>query len=784
MRIKSIFLLLTAALAIDAQRLPGTVPLTEQVDFASEMLSGMDKFLLRELARSVTHRQSFWAPDYSSAEAYQKSVETNRQHLREILGVVDERVSFDSPTLVGTLTESSLIARAPGYKVYTLRWPVLDGVDGEGLLLDPDNTPIARVVALPDADQTPESLVGLAPGVSERSQFARRLAENGFQVLVPVLIDRQPVGVASPYGLQRPTNQTRREFIYRMAYHMGRHTIGYEVQKVLAAVDWFSRLKPARPVGVIGYGEGGLVAFYSAALDTRIRTTAVSGYFQKRENIWQEPVYRNVWGLLREFGDAEIAWLIAPRSLIIEACKGPEIPGPPPPLKGRENDGAPGFLTTPPLTSVREEFERAKRACETLGAATSLSLVVSGDGKGEPGSEATLDKFARALGLTSPFKSSGFPPHDRRGRFDPSVRWQRQFRQLMDFIQAAIARAEFARKRFWSKADASSIETWQRTKEPYRHYFWEEVLGKLRPPSEPLIAKTRVIYDQPKWTGYEVVLPLFEDVFAYGILLAPKDIQAGEKRPVVVCQHGRGGRPQDLIAPETPRMERVYKKFAAQLADRGFVVYAPQNPYIFEERYRYIQRKANPLKLTLFSFILSQHERTLEWLAGLPFVDATRIGFYGLSYGGKTAVRVPPLLDRYALSICSGDFNEYSGKIAGVDRADSFLYTYEHEMYEFNLGNTFNYSDMANMMAPRPFMVERGHEDGVGMDEWVAYEYAKVKRFYTFLGIPERTTIEFFNGPHEIHAEGTLRFLHEHLNWPERKTATGKSQPVEHEKNL
>ena len=121
------------------------------------------------------------------------------------------------------------------------------------------------------------------------------------------------------------------------------------------------------------------------------------------------------------------------------------------------------------------------------------------------------------------------------------------------------------------------------------------------------------------------------------------------------------------------------------LADQGFIVYAPQNPYIFEERYRYIQRKANPLKVSLFSFILSQHERTLEWLSSLPFVDPKRIAFYGLSYGGKTAVRVPPLLDRYALSICSGDFNEYAGKMAAVDRPDSFMFTIEHEMYEFNL---------------------------------------------------------------------------------------------------
>jgi hypothetical protein len=120
------------------------------------------------------------------------------------------------------------------------------------------------------------------------------------------------------------------------------------------------------------------------------------------------------------------------------------------------------------------------------------------------------------------------------------------------------------------------------------------------------------------------------------------------------------------------------------------------------------------------------------------------------------------------LSICSGDFNEYAGKMVGIDRSDSFLYTYEHEMYEFNLAGTFNYSDLANLMAPRPFMVERGHKDGVGMDEWVAYEYAKVRRFYVSLGIPERTAIEFFDGVHEIRAEGTFKFLHKHLNWPER----------------
>jgi hypothetical protein len=72
---------------------------------------------------------------------------------------------------------------------------------------------------------------------------------------------------------------------------------------------------------------------------------------------------------------------------------------------------------------------------------------------------------------------------------------------------------------------------------------------------------------------------------------------------------------------------------------------------------------------------------------------------------------------------------------------------------------------MAALIAPRPFMVERGHYDGVAPDEWVAYEFARVRRLYDRLGIGDRARIEFFNGPHMINAVGTFEFLHQHLGW-------------------
>src|SRR5262249_25246248 len=191
----------------------------------------------RELAALVKKRAHYWKPEYSSPEAYTKSVAPYRERLKKILGVVDPRVPKVEMEYLATTDQSALVAEGKDYKVYAVRWPVLDGVDGEGLLLEPKSKPVGNVVAIPDTDWTPEMLVGLAPGLPKESQFARRLAENSCRVLVPILIDRKDTWSGNPKI--RMTNQSHREFIFRMAYQNGRHIIGYAVQKVLAAVDWF-----------------------------------------------------------------------------------------------------------------------------------------------------------------------------------------------------------------------------------------------------------------------------------------------------------------------------------------------------------------------------------------------------------------------------------------------------------------------------------------------------------------------------------------------------------------
>src|SRR5438874_13668548 len=91
------------------------------------------------------------------------------------------------------------------------------------------------------------------------------------------------------------------------------------------------------------------------------------------------------------------------------------------------------------------------------------------------------------------------------------------------------------------------------------------------------------------------------------------------------------------------------------------------------------------------------------------------------------------------------------------------------ELQDFGVGDTCNHGELASLMIPRPFMVERGIDDETAQPEGVGYEYTKVRRLYTHLGIGARTAIEFLPGGHRIFGAGTFTFLRKHLGWPGQK---------------
>jgi dienelactone hydrolase len=738
---------------------PGAEALTPSPDRSAEMVAGIGKWLEQQTARIADKRATEWrtAAAASAGAGWNVFVKTKRALHRERLGltidarvaggVIEERPVAEPGAQNGETNSARTIVGA------RVRWPVFEGVHGEGILYTPPS-PRGVAIVIPDADELPEE-----------NQIARDLAARGCVVFVPVIVDRHDTWSGNE-ALQRFTNQPHREWIYRQAFEMGRTLIGLEVEKVRAAID----AAVAEPVWkeivthvvIAGRGEGALIALHAAAIDERIAATLLSGYFGPRENLFAEPIYRNVFGLLRDFGDAQLATLIAPRQLIVDRAAGKPVAGPPPPRAGRAG-GAPGTWQSPDEAQSQSEIALANELRGLLHA----PLVTMVDSAGDARAGAVCaENLLRAAGIASPpaLEPLVVPPP-----INPEIadaRQRRAVRELESFIQQTMHAAERHRHAAL-EAKISKKEDWVAAQKAVRERLANEVIGTIHTDPLPLHPRSRVVRETPKWTAHEIVLDVFPEVFAWGWLLVPHDLQPGERRPVVVCQHGLEGIPEDVVTDDSKsRAFATYKAFAAKLAERGFIVYAPHNPYRGRDAFRILQRRANPLGLSLFSFIIAQHDATTRWLATLPFVDPTRIGFYGLSYGGKTAMRVPVFVERYCVSICSGDFNEWIFKNVTVDAPFSYMFTGEYEMPEWNLGEVANYAEMAMLIAPRPFMVERGHDDAVAVDEWVAYEYAKVRRAYTKLGIPERTRIEWFDGPHTIHGIGTFDFLHEQLRWP------------------
>ncbi|MGI9242235.1 MAG: alpha/beta hydrolase family protein [Verrucomicrobiales bacterium] len=682
----ALYLVLPAALL--AQPLAGTRELTWDGDIASRMIDAADTFLLKKIDETVAAR---------------RTPPPGRDELARIVGLVDARVPFDEPEVLGLVAEGEhLVVRA-------IRWSAFGDVHGEGLLVEPRaGVTGGGAIVIPDADVAPESLLGLVGSPSAGGLAALGLAEQGRRVVIPTLINR---------SVEHHT-LTNREFIYRPAFVLGRHVIGYELQKVLALVDWMGRgEETGAEVLVRGHGEGGLLALLAGALDERIAETVVSGYSGPAADLWQELAYRNVFGILRGYDRRRLLEMIEPREVAVLP-----IPGPAVVIGAGESRGKPGRLL--PLPSATDGSPPA-------------------DGEVKPAALLTV-----------------------RGLPDAAARHARQLHELDRHSQQLLVESPYLRAKFMAGLKTDSPESFAASQVAYREYFAEKVIGRFDDAIVQPDARTRELeIDSERVRAYEVVLDVFEDggVFAYGILVVPNDIPEGESRPCVVCQHGLEGRPQSTVGEVD---FNYYKAFATSLAERGYVTFAPQNLYIFGDRFRSLQFKANSIGRTLFSLMVPQHQQITDWLGQLDFVDARRIGFYGLSYGGKSAMRIPALVDNYCLSICSADFNDWVWKNASTRSPYSYVRTGEYEIFEFDLGSTFNYSEMAALIAPRPFMVERGHFDGVAPDERVALEFAKVRHLYSArLGLGSRAEIEWFVGPHTIHAEGTFEFLDRHLGW-------------------
>src|SRR5262249_24505202 len=138
-----------------ADPLPRTALLEwPEEDLSGRMMDGAHRFVQAQIVEAHKNRRRFWNYDTSSPLAWERTIKANRERLSAILGAAEPRLTPRMERF-GDDASPALVAETSHYRIYQVRWPVLEGVFGEGLLVQPRGDLKAHLVIVPDCNQIP-----------------------------------------------------------------------------------------------------------------------------------------------------------------------------------------------------------------------------------------------------------------------------------------------------------------------------------------------------------------------------------------------------------------------------------------------------------------------------------------------------------------------------------------------------------------------------------------------------------------------------------------------------
>ena len=288
------------------------------------------------------------------------------------------------------------------------------------------------------------------------------------------------------------------------------------------------------------------------------------------------------------------------------------------------------------------------------------------------------------------------------------------------------------------------------------------LLGPL-PAPVPLRVEIRSSQDCGSYRRDLIVFDSEEHMSVPAYLLVPhaRNRPGAGPGPAILAQHGHGPGKDEVCGVVPGEDGTTGNDYAHQLAERGYVVLAPDlrtfgeradwnPPNLYACDLSHVH--ATLLGYRLLTLDLWDLARGLDLLAAHPLVDRRRMGVVGLSQGGTCALFLAAWDRRVKATVVSGYLNRWSAcasipwNMCGSQTLPGIVSTLDH----FELGA---------LVAPRPLLVETGSEDNIFPAAAAIEVSEQLGHVYGAMGAAGRVQLDAFEGGHRWHGEQAYPFL-------------------------
>lgn len=288
-------------------------------------------------------------------------------------------------------------------------------------------------------------------------------------------------------------------------------------------------------------------------------------------------------------------------------------------------------------------------------------------------------------------------------------------------------------------------------------------------------------------TGYtEIRFALRSEpgIYVPGHLLLPR--RASGKLPLMICLQGHTSGMHISLGRRRFRGDGRWlgkgdRDFALQAVRKGYAALVieqrcfgeraavrPVSVVKFSHPCRHAAMVSLLMGRTMIGERIHDIRRAIDHLVEFPQVDRRHIAIMGHSGGGMSAYFAACLDKRIQAVMVSGYICEFAESIAMIDHCeDNYLPGFlEH----------FELSDLAGLIAPRPFLIVAGRKDKIFPLAGVKKTFERMKRIYDAYGAGERLGLVVGAGGHRFYArEAWPRFI-ELAEWPLSTSNRGKAE--------